>query len=135
LIRDFNNYPRYIEGVTESVIEDGKRGDEVGAVRRFHIGEAWIRQRLAAHSDAARSLTYAGMEPFPFPKEGQDAPAPVNYQGTMRLIPIVDGNRTFIEWFVEFDSPPDEVPQWNGLLLELIAQWVGSLRRTLDGER
>lgn len=31
LIRDFNNYPSYIDGVTESVIEDGKRGDEVGA--------------------------------------------------------------------------------------------------------
>jgi hypothetical protein len=34
MIRDFNNYPRYIEGVTESVVEDNKRGDEVGAVRR-----------------------------------------------------------------------------------------------------
>ncbi len=29
MIRDFNNYPRYIEGVTESVVEDHKRGDEV----------------------------------------------------------------------------------------------------------
>ena len=27
LIRDFNNYPAYIDGVTESVIEDGNRGD------------------------------------------------------------------------------------------------------------
>jgi hypothetical protein len=35
LIRDFNNYPAYIDGVSESVIENDKRGDEVGAVRRF----------------------------------------------------------------------------------------------------
>ena len=40
LVRDFNNYPRYIKGVTESVIEDGRAGDEVGAVRRFHYGGA-----------------------------------------------------------------------------------------------
>ena len=35
MIRDFNDYPRYIEGVDESVIEDDKPGDCVGAVRRF----------------------------------------------------------------------------------------------------
>ena len=29
LIRDFNNYPAYIDGVTASVIEDNKQGDEV----------------------------------------------------------------------------------------------------------
>ena len=37
LIRDFNNYPAYIEGVSESVIEDDRGGDEIGAVRRFKI--------------------------------------------------------------------------------------------------
>ena len=52
LIRDFNNYPAYIDGVSESVIEDDKRGDEVGAVRRFCYLGNWVRQRLAGHSDA-----------------------------------------------------------------------------------
>ena len=60
LIRDFNNYPAYIDGVSESVIEDDKRGDEVGAVRRFCYLGNWVRQRLAGHSDAKRSLTYSG---------------------------------------------------------------------------
>ena len=50
LIRDFNNYPAYIEGVSESVIEDDKGGDEVGAVRRFCYLGNWVRQRLAGHS-------------------------------------------------------------------------------------
>jgi hypothetical protein len=67
LIRDFNNYPAYIEGVSESVIEDDKGGDEVGAVRRFCYLGNWVRQRLAGHSDEAHSLTYAGIEPLPFP--------------------------------------------------------------------
>jgi hypothetical protein len=30
LIRDFNNYPAYIDGVSESLIEDDKGGDEIG---------------------------------------------------------------------------------------------------------
>jgi hypothetical protein len=136
LVRDFNNYPVYIEGVTESIIEDDKRGDQVGAVRRFHYGDVWIRQRLVSHSDAERSFTYAGMDEFPFPGEGGDAsPAPVKYQGTLRVTPIVDGNRAFVEWFVEFESRQNEAAPWTNLLLELIAQWVDSLRRTLAGQR
>ncbi len=136
LVRDFNNYPHYIEGVTESVIEDGKRGDQVGAVRRFLYGEMWLRQRLEAHSDADRSFTYAGMERFHFPaKEGIVAPAPIDYQGTLRLTPIVDGNRAFVEWFVEFGGPPTEAAQWTDLLLKLIPQWVNSLQGTLAGRR
>jgi hypothetical protein len=136
MIRDFNNYPRYIEGVTESVIEDNKRGDEVGAVRRFLYGDMWIRQRLTAHSDADRSITYAGLEPFPYPgAQGANAPAPVDYQGTIRLTPIVDGDRTLIEWFVEFEAKQRDSAQWIGLLEPMIQQWVDSLRRTLAGER
>src|SRR5688572_2766666 len=49
LVRDFNNYPRYIDGVIESMIEDDKRGDEVGAIRRFNYQGNWIRQRLVRH--------------------------------------------------------------------------------------
>lgn len=136
MIRDFDNYPRYIEGVSESVIEDSKRGDEVGAVRRFRYGETWIRQQLTAHSDTDRSFTYAGMERFPFPgKEGADAPAPIDYRGTLRIAPIVNGDRTFVEWFVEFESAPNQAGQWTDLLSELIVQWVDSLQRTLAGRR
>ncbi|WP_225674671.1 SRPBCC family protein [Bradyrhizobium hereditatis] len=57
LIRDFNNYPAYIDGVSESMIEDDKGGDAVGAIRRFCYLGNWIRQRLAGHSDQAHSLT------------------------------------------------------------------------------
>ena len=33
--RDLNKYPAYIDGVSESEIEEEKRGEEVGANRRF----------------------------------------------------------------------------------------------------
>ena len=98
------NYPAYIEGVSESVIEDDKGGDEVGAIRRFCYLGNWIRQRLAAHSDDAHSLTYAGIEPFPFPSgDTPEAVSPTAYQGTMHLIPITEGNRTLIEWSVALE--------------------------------
>lgn len=132
LIRDFNNYPAYIDGVTESVIEDDKRGDEAGAVRRFRYHGSWIRQRLGAHSDERRSLTYVGIDSFAYPAGLSDqSPAPVRYEGTMHLLPIVDGTRTFIEWSVAFDAAPRDVETWRSLLLALIPEWTDSLRRTL----
>jgi hypothetical protein len=91
LIRDFNNYPAYIDGVTESVIEDNRRGDEVGAVRRFRYGDHWIRQRLSDHSDERRMLSYVGIELFAFPAgRMDDPPSPISYEGTIHLLPIVD---------------------------------------------
>src|SRR3954471_15341742 len=92
LIRDFNNYPAYIEGVSESVIEDERRGDEVGAVRRFCYLGNWVRQRLAAHSDARHLLSYAGIEPLPFPAQLAEVRKPVRYEGKMRLREVVEGN-------------------------------------------
>jgi hypothetical protein len=132
LIRDFNNYPAYIDGVSESVIEDDKGGDEVGAVRRFCYLGNWIRQRLAGHSDEAHTLTYAGIEPFPFPAGlVPDTPAPTRYQGTMHLLPVVEGNRTFIEWSVQLDTEPQDSDRWQTLFQSWIPDWTHSLERAL----
>jgi hypothetical protein len=132
LIRDFNNYPAYIDGVTESVLEDGRRGDEVGAVRRFLYGGNWIRQRLDGHSDEQRSLIYVGVDPFEFPIGlVSEALSPIHYEGTMHLLPVVEGACTFIEWSVTLDAVPEEAGHWRDLLLSLIPTWTDSLRRTL----
>ncbi|MBA2403088.1 MAG: SRPBCC family protein [Bradyrhizobium sp.] len=128
LIRDFNNYPAYIDGVTESMIEDDRGGDEVGAVRRFCYLGTWIKQRLA------HSLTYAGIEPLPFPADLlPDAPAPTRYEGTMHLLPVVEGNRTFIEWKVQLDTAPQDADRWRALFQSWIPDWTHSLERTLAG--
>jgi Polyketide cyclase / dehydrase and lipid transport len=132
LIRDFNNYPAYIDGVIESMIEDNKRGDEVGAVRRFNYGGNWVRQRLSDHSDARRSLTYVGLDPFPFPAGRiADPPSPTGDEGTIHLLPIVDGDRTFIEWPVTLQTKPSEEEPWRDLFLFWIPEWTDSLRRAL----
>lgn len=54
IIRDFNNYPIWVNGAGESRIEDGKSGDAVGAVRHVLYQGRHIRQRLVALSDAER---------------------------------------------------------------------------------
>jgi len=132
LIRDFNNYPAYIEGVSESVIEDDRRGDEVGAIRRFCYLGNWVRQRLAGHSDAGHSLTYAGIEPLPFPAAlSPGSTAPTRYEGTMHLLPVIEGNRTFIEWKVELDSAPQDADRWQTLFQSWIPDWTHSLERAL----
>jgi len=131
LIRDFNNYPAYIEGVSESVIEDDKGGDQVGAVRRFCYLGNWVRQRLADHSDEAHSLTYAGIEPLPFPSDTPAGVSPTGYQGTMHLIPITEGNRTFIEWSVALDAAPQDAERWHTLFQSWIPDWTHSLEKAL----
>jgi hypothetical protein len=133
LVRDFNNYPVYIEGVTASAIEDGRRGDEVGAVRRFNYRGQWIRQRLLRHSDAQRLLSYAGLGPLAFPAGRLGgAPAPAGYEGTIRLHRIVHGERTFIEWPVTLEAAPGDAEPWHALFMLWIPEWIASLRRTLQ---
>jgi hypothetical protein len=132
LIRDFDNYPAYIEGVSESMIEDNRRGDEVGAIRRFCYLGNWVRQRLAAHSDEAHLLSYAGIEPLSFPSaDMREAVSPTAYEGTMQLTRIIEGNRTLIEWSVALDTQAQDAERWQALFQSWIPDWTHSLERTL----
>lgn len=107
----------------------------MGAVRRFRYHGEWIRQRLLAHSDADRRFSYAGLESFHFPvsdeDEGVSPPSAIDYEGTLRVTPVVDGDRSFVEWWLTFDCAPDECDRWKEFLAKAISQWVGSLRTHL----
>ncbi|MBV8779004.1 MAG: SRPBCC family protein, partial [Alphaproteobacteria bacterium] len=52
-IRAFDHYG-WAGVVGETIIEDGKAGDQVGAIRCFTGADRTIRQRLLAHSDRDR---------------------------------------------------------------------------------
>jgi hypothetical protein len=123
VIRDFNSYPVWVEGINESHIEDGRAGDAVGAIRNFSNGDARIRQRLLAHSDLARSYTFESCEPLG---------AITYYLGTARVTPIVDGSRAFVEWSTVFDCPDAELKTCTAFFAEGTPQWLKSLRDTLD---
>ena len=123
VIRDFNSYPVWVEGISESHIEDGKAGDAVGAIRNFSNGDTRIRQRLLAHSDLDRSYTFESCEPLG---------AITYYLGTGRVTPIVDGDRAFVEWSTVFDCADAERKACTVFFAEGTPQWLKSLRTTLE---
>ena len=99
LVRDFNGLPDWTKFVVESRIEQNMPADKVGCIRNFRLKNGGrIRERLLALSDYEMSCTYAILE-SPMGVE--------NYVATLRLIPVTDGDQTFVEWTAEFDAAPD----------------------------
>jgi hypothetical protein len=119
VIRPFDHYAwAGVEG--ETTIEGGKAADQVGAVRHVAMRDRTIRQVLLAHSDVARSYTYAFAE----------APPVRNYVATIRVTPVVEGNKAFVEWDTMFDCAADEHDRWIGCFEnEGFAKWLAALRR------
>ncbi len=98
-IRDFNGLPRWHPAIRDSRIENGEPADRVGCVRDFHLQNGdRIREKLLGLSDYDMFCTYAILE-SPMPLE--------NYVATLRLTPVTDGDRTFVEWTAEFDCAPE----------------------------
>ena len=94
-VRDFNALPRWHPRIRESRIENGEPSDKIGCVRDFRLQNGdRLREKLLGLSDYDMFCTYAILE----------SPMPLtDYMATLRLTPISDGNRTFIEWSAEFD--------------------------------
>jgi len=124
VIRDFNNYPVWVDGAGESQIEDGKSGDAAGAVRNVLYKERRIRQRLLALSDIERSQTYEFCGPPPGLAR--------TFQATLRVTPVVDGARAFVEWKATFDCEQAHDEELKRFYRESFATWLGSLRRAME---
>ena len=124
IVRDFNNYPVWVGGAGASEIEDGKSGDTVGAVRNVLYQERQIRQRLLAQSDVERSQTYefCGAASLPV----------TDFQATLRITPIVDRDRAFVEWWASFDCDAGCRDELTGTLRSSFGKWLESLRATLS---
>ena len=100
-IRDFNGLPGWHPGIADSAIEDGKAGDQVGAVRSMHLEDGGhLRERLLSFSDVDRHYSY-NFEKTPF--------SVLNYHATLRVTPVTDGDRAFVEWWTTFDCEPEKI--------------------------
>jgi hypothetical protein len=122
-IRDFGNYTVWVETVDSTLLEGGRPGDAVGVFWNVVTGDRQIRQRLLALSDIDRAFTYEFCEPSPG--------IPPGYRGTVRVTPVVDGDRSFVEWWASFDSAPEDAPRWVDQFEVSFAGWLGSLRNHL----
>jgi hypothetical protein len=121
VIRPFDHYAwAGVEG--ETITEDDKRGDQVSAIRRVTAGGKVIRQILLAHSDAERSYTYAFAGAPPFPVR--------DYVATIRVVPVVETGKAFVEWSATFDClDAAETDKWTRhFAQEGFAKWLAALR-------
>ena len=115
-IRDFNAMPDWNrEGIATSEIEDGKAGDQVGAVRSFTLvaDGTHLREKLLAHSDERRFYTY-DFQKTPFDVD--------NYCATLRVTPVTDGGGSFIEWWTTFDCDRDQQGHWTDFFASQVFQ-------------
>jgi len=123
IIRDFNNYPVWVRGAAESEIEGGKSGSTVGAIRNALYQGQRTRQRLLAQSDVERSQTYEFCDAPTLPVTG--------FRATLRVTPVVDGDRAFVEWWATFDCEPVRCDELIATLRGSFARWLESLRTAL----
>lgn len=98
VVRDFNALPAWTPFVADSRIEQNWPADRIGCVRNFRLKDGGvIREQLLMLSDYDFQCCYSILE-SPMGVE--------NYVATLKLSPVTDGNRTFAEWWAEFDAPP-----------------------------
>jgi Polyketide cyclase / dehydrase and lipid transport len=99
-VRDFNGLSSWHPAIAESRIENGEPADKVGCIRNFSLRNGdRLREQLLGLSDFDMFCTYSIL----------DSPMPLtNYVATLRLTPITDHDRTFIEWSADFDCTPDK---------------------------
>jgi hypothetical protein len=98
-VRDFNGLPNWHPAIAESRIEGGEPADKIGCVRDFTLRNGdRIREKLLGLSDYDMFCTYSILE-SPMGVE--------NYVATLRLTPVTDGDKTFLEWSAEFDCAPE----------------------------
>jgi hypothetical protein len=114
-VRDFNGLADWHgKLIVSSEIEDGRTGDQVGCVRNFTLANgANLRERLLSHSDADRAYTY-NFEKTPFDVD--------NYNCTLRVTPVTDGNKAFVEWWTDFDCDRDKQEYWTGFFANEVFQ-------------
>ncbi len=130
-VRDFNSYPTWVNGVTDSHIEGDLPGTAVGGVRNFAMGEARTRQRLLAHSDAERFFTYESCDPLEVDVSGTVRTL-LRYEGTLQVRPIVEGDRCFAEWSSQYQCPHEDADYWAAWWAAALPTWLASLRDHLS---
>jgi len=101
--RDFNGHGEWHPLIAESVIEDGRPGDQVGCIRNFNLTNGGnLREQLLSFSDLDRSFTYNILV----------SPMPIqNYVATFHCLPVTEGDRTFVEWYAHFDVSKEHEAQ------------------------
>jgi hypothetical protein len=120
-IRPFDAVVEWLPFVKSSPIEDGGDPTRVGCVRVLTQTDGEVfREVLLALSDAERSYSYTFVS----------SPVPVrNHQTTLRVLPITNGDRSYVEWSSRFDIDPE----FEARLVDLMNQnFLAGLRNLAE---
>ena len=125
-VRGFNDLARWHPMIRDSRIEDALPADKVGCIRNFNLQNGDnIREQLLGLSDYDMFCTYSILE-SPMPLE--------DYVATLRLTPITEGDRTFVEWSAEFScDPSNEDDLVNGIGTDVFQAGFDALKRQFGG--
>ncbi|QJY49827.1 SRPBCC family protein [Pseudonocardia broussonetiae] len=112
IVRDFNGLASWMPAIAASALDTDGSAAEAGAVRRLTLGDGGtVVERLLALDDHVRSQTYEILEsPFPVRR----------YVATVRVAPVTDTGRAFVEWWTDFDADAADEPE----LVKLFADGV-----------
>ena len=94
IMRDFNDMPSYHPAIKKSIIEGEGPSDRVGCMRHLTLAEGFVRERLLCMDDGNYAFTYEIIEGT-LPVRG--------YVAGVRLHRVTEGNRTFAEWWADFE--------------------------------
>src|SRR6266571_8893245 len=122
VIRRFDPAADWLPFVKSSPIEDGGDPTRVGCVRVLTQtnGEVF-REVLVALSDAERFYSYTFVS----------SPVPVhNHCTTLRVLPITDADRSYVEWSSRFEIDP----QYEAQLVDLMNRNFLAGLRNLAGK-
>ena len=102
-IRRFDAVADWLPFVKSSPIEDGGDPTRVGCVRILTQTDGEVfREVLVALSDAERFYSYTFVS----------SPVTVrNHRTTLRVLPITDGNRSYVEWSSRFEIDQEQEAQ------------------------
>jgi len=124
-IRRFDAVAEWLPFVKSSPIEDGGDPTRVGCVRILTQTDGEVfREVLLALSDAERFYSYTFVS----------SPVPVrDHRTTLRVLPITDGNRSYVEWSSRFDIDPNYAAQLVDLMNRNFVNGLQSLARKFGG--
>lgn len=125
-IRDFGALASWHPTIASSAIEDGKDADAVGCIRVLHLNDGGpVRERLLMLDDSRYTFSY-NFETPAFPVG--------NYVSTVELIPVTNGDATFVQWTASFDEQPEDAGKYTDIVSNgVFAPGLAALAAKLKG--
>ena len=125
VIRRFDAAAEWLPFVKSSPIEDGGDPTRVGCIRVLTQTDGEVfREVLVALSDAERFYSYTFVS----------SPVPVrNHLTMLRVLPITDGNRSYVEWSSRFEIDPQHEAQLVELMNRNFLDGLRNLAEKLSG--